>query len=374
MSERTYQGRVGILQNWLAPYRAPLFDLIAERCEGGLSICAGRDTGNKDVDGSALRKASYYAVENQVVLGGRFQMVRQKGVLRWLEEWNPDVLISNANPRMISVRQARGWMKRRQRPVIGWGLGTMAVMPGFFMPLRQAVRAPFVRGFNGIIAYSSRAADQYHALGVPREHIFVAYNSTTRCPTRRPPEKPPHFTGRPIAIYVGQLLTQKRIDMLVAACAALPEAMQPELWIVGDGPSRAADEAEAARVYPRAKFLGGKYGDELSDLLYQSDLFVLPGMGGLAIQQAMAHGLAVVVGEGDGTQSDLVRPENGWNVRANDVGDLTDKLRDALSDATRLRRMGEESFRIVVEEINMDRMADTFIAAVNALAPIPVGR
>jgi len=28
----------------------------------------------------------------------------------------------------------------------------------------------------------------------------------------------------------------------------------------------------------------------------------------------MAYGLPVIVAEGDGTQSDLVRPENGWRI------------------------------------------------------------
>ena len=50
---------------------------------------------------------------------------------------------------------------------------------------------------------------------------------------------------------------------------------------------------------------------------------MLPGTGGLAVQQAMAHGLPVIVAQGDGTQDDLVRPENGWQIPPDDLAALT---------------------------------------------------
>jgi hypothetical protein len=43
-------------------------------------------------------------------------------------------------------------------------------------------------------------------------------------------------------------------------------------------------------------------------------------------------------------------------------------MKDALSDAARLREMGEESYRIVKEEINIERMVETFVRAINGLA------
>ncbi len=92
----------------------------------------------------------------------------------------------------------------------------------------------------------------------------------------------------------------------------------------------------------------------------------MQGTGGLAVQQAMAHALPVIVAEGDGTQDDLVRLENGWRVPPGDGNALVETLREALSDAPRLRRMGRESFRIVAEEANIEHMVSAFIQAVNA--------
>ena len=139
----------------------------------------------------------------------------------------------------------------------------------------------------------------------------------------------------------------------------------PRLIIVGDGPERAALESLAKEVYPAAVFAGAKHGTEIKPYFAESDLFVLPGTGGLAVQEAMSHGLPVIVAKGDGTQDDLVRAENGWQINPEDFGALVSTMQNALSDIARLRRMGQESYRIVSEEINIQKMADVFVDALN---------
>jgi glycosyltransferase involved in cell wall biosynthesis len=81
----------------------------------------------------------------------------------------------------------------------------------------------------------------------------------------------------------------------------------------------------------------------------------------------MSYGLPVIVAQGDGTQDDLVRKENGWQIPPDDFDALVTTMKDALSDVARLRRLGEESYRIVKEEVNIEKMADTFVTALNQL-------
>jgi glycosyltransferase involved in cell wall biosynthesis len=81
----------------------------------------------------------------------------------------------------------------------------------------------------------------------------------------------------------------------------------------------------------------------------------------------MSYGLPIIVAQGDGTQDDLVRKENGWQIPPDDFSALVSTIKDALSDAARLRKMGEESYRIVKDEINIEKMADVFISVVNSL-------
>jgi len=100
----------------------------------------------------------------------------------------------------------------------------------------------------------------------------------------------------------------------------------------------------------------------------QADLFVLPGTGGLAVQEAMAHGLPVIVAKGDGTQDDLVRAGNGWQIPPDDFDALVAAMKNALSDSPRLRKMGAESYRIVSQEINLEKMVEAFVRALNSVS------
>jgi hypothetical protein len=71
----------------------------------------------------------------------------------------------------------------------------------------------------------------------------------------------------------------------------------------------------------------------------------------------------VIAAEADGTQVDLVRPANGWQVPPNDQPALQHALADALGDISKLRAMGAESYRIVAEEVNINQMVAVFIQA-----------
>jgi len=135
----------------------------------------------------------------------------------------------------------------------------------------------------------------------------------------------------------------------------------------GGGPEIGTLQVLAARVYPQAEFVGEKRGEELKPYFLEADLFVLPGTGGLAVQEAMSYGLPIIVAKGDGTQDDLVRERNGWQIPNEDFGALSRTLRLALSDLDRLRRMGAESYRVVVEEINLENTVDSFVQALNSV-------
>jgi glycosyltransferase involved in cell wall biosynthesis len=171
--------------------------------------------------------------------------------------------------------------------------------------------------------------------------------------------------NRATILFVGRLQVRKRIDSLLHACAQLGST--PRLVIVGGGPEREILEALASEAYPSAEFTGVKHGDELKPYFREADLFVLPGTGGLAVQEAMSYGLPIIVAQGDGTQDDLVRKENGWQIPPDDFGALVSTMKDALSDVARLRKMGRESYRIVKKEINIEKMVGTFVTALNSL-------
>jgi glycosyltransferase involved in cell wall biosynthesis len=170
---------------------------------------------------------------------------------------------------------------------------------------------------------------------------------------------------RPTILFVGRLQARKRVDALLHACAEI-EPM-PRLVIVGDGPEKEVLKALSREIFPAAEFVGARHGEELAPFFREADLLVLPGTGGLAVQEAMSYGLPIIVAQGDGTQEDLVRPENGWQIPPDDYDALVRAMKDALSDVARLRRMGKASYQIVKEEINIEKMVEVFVTALNGL-------
>ena len=359
-----FAGRLGLQQRVLPNYRVPFFDLLAKACSGGLGVFAGLPRPNEGIISGVPQVAKHAPARNRHILNGALYLCRQDGLTEWLADWNPDALIVEANPRYLTTSSAVHWMHGRGRKVIGWGLGAPP-LSGPFRGIRHRRRSHFVHQFDALIAYSQRGAAEYAALGYPSERIFVATNAAAPRPTHTP-QRPRPRSGRPSIIFVGRLQARKQVDLLLRACAELKQP-RPALVIVGDGPEKPALKALAHRVFPGAQFVGAKHGDELRPYFAAADLFVLPGTGGLAVQEAMVHGLPIVVAKGDGTQDDLVRDSNGWQIPPNDLPALVAALRAALSDPWRLRKMGAESYRIVSEEINLETMVAVFVRALNSL-------
>ncbi len=367
MAGSRFPGKLALQQRVLTDYRAIFFEALAQVCDGGLSVCAGLPRPEESLSVTdRIHLANFTLVGNIHLLKDSFYVCYQRGLLAWLKACSPDALIVEANPRYLSTPAAVRWMKSLGRPVLGWGLGAPALSEPL-SSLRISGRLSFLLQFDGLLTYSRRGAGEYANLGFPVEKIFVAPNAAVTRPVYPDPSRPATIKGKPTILFVGRLQARKRLDLLLQACASLPINLQPHLVIVGDGPERGNLEAIAQTNYPLAEFTGAKHGPELAVYFRAADLFVLPGTGGLAVQEAMSYGLPVIMGQGDGTNEDLVRPENGWQIPSDNLAALKEALLVALSDAPQLRRKGTESYRIVAEEINLEKMAGAFVAALNSV-------
>jgi len=362
----TFQGRVGLIQRVLPHYRKPFFNALGKACSDGLCVFSGKPRPEESIKPVVeLEHAQLTLGKNLHIFVGRFYLAFQLGLIKWIKSCDPDVLIAEANPRYLSTPRAIRWMQNKDRPVIGWGLGS----PDITSPLaalRLQKRKNFIQHFDTLITYSQTGASEYAKLGFPKERIFVAENAVTPSPPHPIPHRPdPEEVQQVRILFVGRLQERKKLDNLIHACSHLPEALQPNLVIVGDGPDRLRLAKIAEKVFPETIFTGALYGENLAQQFRQADLFVLPGTGGLAIQQAMSYGLPVIAAQADGTQADLIREGNGWQIPADDITALRNTLEKALVDKAALREMGAESYRIVSEEINIDKMVRVFVEALN---------
>ena len=85
----------------------------------------------------------------------------------------------------------------------------------------------------------------------------------------------------------------------------------------------------------------------------QSKIFVLPGPGGLAINEAMHAGLPIICSEADGTEKVLVKNNyNGFFFKKDNHLDLYNKINYLLKNQNQIFNMGHNSRNIITNLIN----------------------
>ena len=209
--------------------------------------------------------------------------------------------------------------------------------------------------------------------GVPQEKIFIAANSpdtdTLLASYREALSMPPLLPYNPHRlIHVGRLVRWKRVDLLIQAVKDLQaEFSDVELLVLGFGPEEENLKALAASlgVSAQVNFVGGVYDPlTLGRYLRASAVYVLGGMGGLSINDAMCFAKPVVCTEADGTERRLVREgHNGYYFKNGDQGSLYEALRKLLSDPEKVAQFGANSLKIIEEEINIHSVIREYQAA-----------
>lgn len=226
------------------------------------------------------------------------------------------------------------------------------------------IRRVFVNRVDAHINYFDEAIKIQGSYGVPPEKVFITANS---------PDTDYIFEAKknieniePILpknsfriIHVGRLVKWKRVDLLVEATQKLSEKYPTiELLIVGTGPdeSNLKEQTKALGLQNQIRFVGGIYEMETLGRYFQSSsIYVLAGMGGLSINEAMCFGLPVVCSVADGTERRLVREnQNGHYFNNGDLQSLTEVIDKMLANLPKTQQMGIESERIIQEEININ--------------------
>ena len=175
-----------------------------------------------------------------------------------------------------------------------------------------------------------------------------------------PPEEP--HEARPVAVFAGRHIPEKRVPALVPAFAEAAESIpgfRGEIY--GDGPERGAvlGAIERAGLTDRVTAPGFVDGDVLEHALATALCFVLPSQRegyGLVVIESAAQGVpSVVVAGPDNAATELV--EEGANgivaasVRADDLAAAIVRVHE---EGTQLRRSTLEWFRRNAERLSLE--------------------
>jgi glycosyltransferase involved in cell wall biosynthesis len=181
--------------------------------------------------------------------------------------------------------------------------------------------------------------------------------------------------GKRVLAFTGRLVPHKGVDVILQALRELPSEVV--LLVIGAGP-RLPDLIGMARrigVADRVRFCRGVSDDDLPRLLSLADVFVFPSQNrlegfGLAIAEAMAAGLPVVIADVPGVREVIEDGREGLLAEPLIASDLARKLSVILGDRALARRMGaagrqraEERYGLATVAAQLIRLYERLVEA-----------
>ena len=315
-----------------------------------------------------------------VVLGWPYflQYYFQKPLRKAIDECGAKLMVREIPFQTPPYGQIKEYFKEHPMYTEGMDL----VSKGRMFYLRQHITAHIRRyvykHIAGTLNYSTAAYDILPSYGVPRKKIHVTYNTSD---TDALLEQRDHvLSSTPILepsskriLHIGRLVKWKRVDLLINALPRIllkhPDA---ELLIVGNGPeeNNLQEQADRLGLTFKIRFVGAVYTPEvLGAYMNESTVYVLAGMGGLSINDAMSYGKPVICSVCDSTEQDLVKDgKNGFFFEEGDADDLADKIITLFDSPELIKTMGEESERIIREEINLETVSQRYIEAFQSIS------
>jgi glycosyltransferase involved in cell wall biosynthesis len=244
------------------------------------------------------------------------------------------------------ARWVRGWLRRTfyTRFVIPRVQGVVAVSTATLQGLRELYRlqVPVVR--------------------IPRAvHPEALRPSAGRRAVRRETATP---EDAPVVLFVGSLSPEKRLDRLLRIVEQVRRHLPPVcLWLVGDGPLRAALEQQvrALSLEDCVRFIGVQ--DRVTPYMRAADVVVLTsdteGMPGVVLEAGWLRRPVVATRVG-GVSECVVNGETGLLVEPDDESGFAQALGDLLQRPDRMRELGTRARRWVNEHFTTARAADQY--------------
>jgi glycosyltransferase involved in cell wall biosynthesis len=211
--------------------------------------------------------------------------------------------------------------------------------------------------------YVEDAFDVFGSYGVPKEKIFITYNSPDTdflfdIKNKIILKEGPISKNKFRILHLSRLVEWKKVDMLIRATKNLQHKYpEIELMVIGEGPEKnnLIALANELGVKDKVDFLGAVYDPtELGKKIMSCNIYVLAGMGGLSINDAMIYGLPVICSVCDGTEKYLViEGYNGLYFESGNQESLESKIEKLLADEVLCQQMGKNSLEIVENKINI---------------------
>jgi len=371
--------RIAFIIPILAPYRISFYSKIVELNPDldflffhGLS----NDTARPSFKGKVSFTTESYHLQ-QISLGP-FGLYLNKGLIRKVKTYKPNVIILYGNPGVISNQLLVRWAKLNGIKICLWICSWDSQnAQGIFRRVKTVLTKKYFTKADHFIAYSSHAGKYIESLIGNTCNVSIAYNGLDINESLNRYEKIVEEARKLrnslpdssfLFLYVGGLIPTKNPMLLISAFKKLQKTHKNiYLWIIGDGVEKEKIENEA-RSNTDIKYWG-RIVDGVDKYFKAADCFVLPGSGGLALNQAMFWKTPCISSFADGTEEDLVFENvTGYRFKTNDEESLIIKMEKMImNDAATLKKMGAASRKLIINQSNTDAMLKTFNSVISEL-------
>lgn len=173
-------------------------------------------------------------------------------------------------------------------------------------------------------------------------------------------------------LYVGTIEHRKGIHILIRALAKIKE-MDYHMHFVGKYRNdlyfkRLKKAVSKYGLEDRITFYGRVSDDELRKMYTEASVFVFPSLNegyGLAILEAMAHGLPVVAFDNTAMPLTVINQVNGFLVKNKDSEMLAAKIKELINDKKLVRKMGKNAVSTFEKAKSDEDMENSVMKFVN---------
>jgi glycosyltransferase involved in cell wall biosynthesis len=281
---------------------------------------------------------------------------------------NPRLIVTEGGQNTINNLQVYLYCKIFKRKYIIWDLGKAYADFGnsIFRKVYMNFYKFLLKHSKYIYGYNSQSKVYFRNLGLEETKVIILNNTIdTRKIKRIKSEADPAIPQELIQqskrnyiflIFVGTLLKSKNIESMATLLKMLDKRYY--LIIVGDGSPQYRDELAYTFEGTNHIFIGYKKLEQLYPYYNLASFSILPGLGGLSINQSMAFGVSVICSEADGAEKDLVCKDETGYIYTNLQDAYKYIVTKSLED---WKRMGRKAESFLFSNHSVESMMDKFI-------------
>ncbi len=357
--------RVAIVTNIPAPYRKPVFDLLADRVESvSVVYCAGREANRYWLTSKSEIVDEVFLKERSYSLSDGFNFVHNNfDVFQALERINPEIIITcGFNPTHLYAfifSQVKGLLHISMTD--GWAHSESTLR------LYHRILRKFVYRYSqAFVCVGEHGSRHFLSYGMAPESVFTsrlcADNDRFRASAM------PFETREIDLLFAGNFEDRKNPSFFLDVVENLQLVLERPVRavMVGAGPLQTEIKRAVQGRGLRIEMLGFVQPENISDVFANSKLLLFPtklDAWGLVANEAMAAGTPVICSPYAGCAGDLVVSGVNGHVEKLDVETWTRRAAELLSSANTWNSYSSAAM-VATEKYKYELAADQLARAI----------